>query len=166
GVPGIGDKTAGQLIAQYGSVEGVLEHTSELSPARRKNIETHAEQARAAKELATMRRDLDVDCDPAELVLAPPDRSQLREIFRRFEFRNLLNRIDELDVAVPAAPIDVSGVEVPWREGILAAGGRIGFAAADGRAAVADEDGVVVGTRPERIDGDLVVHDAKALGVE
>src|SRR4249919_642031 len=81
GVPGIGDKTAGQLIAQYGSLEGVVEHVDELSPARAKNIREHAEQARISKELATMRRDLDLDCDPAELVLSPPDRSQLAEIF-------------------------------------------------------------------------------------
>ena len=70
GVPGIGDKTAGQLIAQYGSVEEVIEHAEELSPARRKNIIEHADQARVSKELATMRRDLDIDCDPAQLVLA------------------------------------------------------------------------------------------------
>src|SRR5688572_10036552 len=67
GVPGIGDKTAGQLIAQYGSLEGVLEHVEELSPVRRKNITEHAEQARASKELATMRRDLDLDWEPSEL---------------------------------------------------------------------------------------------------
>src|SRR5256712_8206397 len=99
GVPGIGDKTAGQLIAQYGSLESVIEHAPELSPARARNITQYADQARVSKELATMRRDLDIDCDPAQLVLAPPDRSQLKEIFRRFEFRNLLNRVDELDVA-------------------------------------------------------------------
>src|SRR5881398_3088158 len=58
GVPGIGDKTAGQLVAQYGSLEGVLEHVEELSPARRKNLTEFAEQASAAKGLATMRRDL------------------------------------------------------------------------------------------------------------
>src|ERR671923_120617 len=82
----------------------------ELSPARRKNILEHAEQARRSKELATMRRDLDVDCDPAELVLAPPDRGTLRETFRRFEFRALLNRIDDLDAAVPAAaPTPIEG---------------------------------------------------------
>src|SRR5919109_949769 len=83
GIPGIGDKTAGQLIAQYGSLEEVLEHVDELSPARRKNITEYAEQARQSKELATMRRDLELDCDPAQLVLAPPDRSQLKEMFRR-----------------------------------------------------------------------------------
>src|SRR3954464_4557662 len=161
GVPGIGDKTAGQLVAQYGSLEAVIEHAAELSPARAKNITQYADQARLSKELATMRRDLEIDCDPGQLVLAPPDRSQLKEIFRRFEFRNLLNRVDELDVAVPAAPIQVSGIEIPWREGILAVAGRVGFAADDGRAAVAEDWARDVGARPERVEGDLVVPDAK-----
>src|SRR5688572_1234046 len=67
GVPGIGDKTAGQLVAQYGSLEAVIEHASELSPARARNITEHADQARASKELATMRRDLDLDWEPSEL---------------------------------------------------------------------------------------------------
>src|SRR3989449_4082175 len=117
GVPGIGDKTAGQLVAQHGSLEEVLEHVDELTPARAKAIREHAEQARGAKELATMRRDLELDCDPAELVLSPPDRSKLKEIFRRFEFRNLLSRVDELDAAVPAAvALKPTGVTVRWRE--------------------------------------------------
>src|SRR5256886_8489971 len=90
GVPGIGDKTAGQLVAQYGSLEAVLDHVAELSPARRKNLTAYADQARQSKELATMRRDLELDCDPAQLVLAPPDRSQLKEIFRRFDFPGFL----------------------------------------------------------------------------
>src|ERR671927_459284 len=164
GVPGIGDKTAGQLIAQYGSLEGVLEHVDELTPARRKNITEHAEQALASKELATMKRDLDVDCDPAQLVLQPPDRSQLKEMFRRFEFRNLLNRVDELDEAVPASARELEGVAVPWREGELAGSG--GFSADSERGALATDGEVVVGRRPERLGGELVAHDAKALRVE
>src|SRR5207245_9613882 len=68
GVPGIGDKTASQLVAQYGSLEAVLEHVDELSPARSRALREHAEQARDAKLLATMRRDLEIDCDPTELV--------------------------------------------------------------------------------------------------
>src|SRR3954463_4553233 len=87
GIPGIGDKTAGQLVAQYGSLEEVIAHADELSPARRKNITEFAEQARTSKELATMRRDLDLDFDPSQIVLEPPDRSELKEMFRRFEFR-------------------------------------------------------------------------------
>src|ERR671925_216086 len=117
GVPGFGDKTAGQLVAQYGSVEAVLEHVDELSPARGKALREHAEQAQQSKELATMRRDLPLECDPTELVLSPPDRSRLKEIFRRFEFRNLLQRVDVIDEALPAAPLKLEGIAVPWREG-------------------------------------------------
>jgi DNA polymerase-1 len=105
-----------------------------------------------------------VDCDPAELVLSPPDRSQLKEMFRRFEFRNLLNRVDELDEAVPASPRELEGVVVAWREGEVAGSG--GFAADADRAALATEEGVVVGPRPERPTGELVAHDAKALRVQ
>jgi DNA polymerase I len=167
GIPGIGDKTAGQLVAQYGSVEDVIEHADELSPARGRAVREHAEQARESKLLATMRRDLELDCDPAELVIDPPDRSTLREIFRRFEFRNLIGRVDELDEAVPAAGPKVEGVAVPWREGELpAANGEAGFAADGDRVAVATGAEVVVAPRPATIAGDLVVHDAKVLRVD
>jgi DNA polymerase-1 len=170
GVPGIGDKTAGQLIAQYGSLEEVLEHVDELTPARSKSIAEHADQARGAKQLATMRRDLELDFDPAEVVLAPPDRSQLKEMFRRFEFRALLNRVDELDEALPAAALTPTGVEVPWREelqnSLLPGRGSVGIAADEGRVAAAAGDEVVVSPRPERLEGELIAHDAKALRVE
>src|SRR5205809_2376239 len=167
GVPGIGDKTAGQLIAQYGSLEEVLEHVDDLTPARSKAIREHAEQAEGAKVLATMRRDLELDCDPAELVLVPPDRSTLKEMFRRFEFRNLLGRVDELDAAVPAAAVlKPTGVTVPWREGPIAPTGLTAVAVDEDRAAIAVGEHVIVGPRPERIEGELVAHDAKAVGVE
>jgi DNA polymerase-1 len=170
GVPGIGDKTAGQLIAQYGSLEEVLEHVDELSPARRKNLTEHAEQARQSKELATMRRDLQLDCDPAELVLLPPDRSELREMFRRFEFRNLLGRVDILDEAVPAQAMRMPGTEVAWHEGEFPeVKGRAALAIRDGRFALAQEDdGVIIGSwepaNERRLDrADLIAHDFKAL---
>src|SRR6187551_2784631 len=170
GVPGIGDKTAGQLIAQYGSLEEVIAHADELSPARKKNITEFADQARTSKELATMRRDLELDFDPSQIVLEPPDRSQLREMFRRYEFRGLLNRIEDLEDAIPSAvPVAVAGTVVPWREGELPqVRGRAGLAVAGDRFALAQEDGVVVGpwdeTSPARLrDGDLVAHDFKSL---
>src|SRR5437868_9753743 len=145
GVPGIGDKTAGQLVAQYGSLDGVYEHLDELSPGRRKNLTEHEDDARASKELATMRRDLDLDCDPAELVLAPPDRSQLLEMFRRFEFRGLLNRVDTLDEAVPAAARIVAGTAVAWEEAdaLPPLSGRVSVAADEQRVAVS-RDGLPV----------------------
>ncbi len=125
GVPGIGDKTAGQLIAQYGSVETVLEHAGELSPARSRSLIEHAEQAQASKLLATMRRDLELDIDLEDVVSRPPDRSQLKEIFRRFEFRALLGRIDTLDDALPAAERPKAESQaVAWREGDAAEAAR------------------------------------------
>ena len=172
GVPGIGDKTAGELIARFGSLEGVLDHVDELTPARSKALKEHGDQARASKLLATMRRDLDIDCDPAELVLAPPDRSTMKEIFRRFEFRNLLRRVDELDAALPAAEqVPVSGFEAPWIEGRPPKVRRMAaLVAADGRVAVAELDAPVVvtgeldGLAAALRDSDrLVVHASGAL---
>ncbi|HJV30125.1 MAG TPA: DNA polymerase I, partial [Gaiellaceae bacterium] len=171
GIPGIGDKTAGQLIARYGSLEEVIAHADELTPARRRNIQEHAEQARISKELATMRRDLDVDCDPAELVLQPPDRSQLKEMFRRFEFRNLIGRVDQLDEAVPAlATMRPEGTSVVWREGELPeTTERAALAVDDGRFALALGDGVVLGPFDADVaqarlrDAHVIAHDFKAL---
>jgi DNA polymerase-1 len=167
GVPGIGDKTAAQLIQQFDSVEGVLEHVDELSPGRAKSLREHADQARESKVLATMRRDLDIDCDPTELVLAPPDRSELQEMFRRFEFRALLQRLDQLDEALPAAERPaVAGEELRWREGEPPeTSGRFGYAADEGRSAVALDDEVVVSPRLQRVEGEIVAHDAKPLRV-
>ena len=171
GVPGIGDKTAGQLVAQYGSLEGVLEHVDELSPARGRALREHAEQARASKELATMRRDLQLDCDPAELVLNPPDRSRLKEMFRQYEFRNLLQRVDVIDEALPAAPMKLEGVAVPWREGdVSPPAGEAGIAVEDGRVALAQEEVVVAAWTQETAsalrEADLVAHDAKPLRLD
>ena len=169
GVPGIGDKTAGQLVAQYGSLEEVLEHVEELSPARRRNLTEFAEQARAAKVLATMRRDLDIDADPAELVLAPPDRAQLRETFRQFEFRALLGRVDELDEAVPARERISAGTAVAWREGQVRpprTEDLVGVAATTDGSRSPLPTRSIVAPRAERPEGTFVAHDAKSLHVE
>jgi DNA polymerase-1 len=170
GIPGIGDKTAGQLIAQYGSLEDVVEHAGELSPARSRSISENAEQAAASKLLATMRRDLELGVDPASLVLQPPDRSELKEIFRRFEFRGLLSRVDLLDEALPAAEraAPASTEQVAWREGdVTGLRGRVGIAADGERIAFATDDGVTVGDRSgttvSRDDLEVVAHDAKQL---
>jgi DNA polymerase-1 len=189
GIPGIGDKTAGQLIAQYGSLEGVLEHASELSPARSKAVAENADQARNSKLLATMRRDLELGVDVGDLVSQPPDRSRLKEIFRRFEFRGLLGRVDTLDEALPAAEQQKAESQaVPWREGdLVGLRGRVGIATDFDRVAAAAGSGeVIVTASPSNklLQGDdsagggalrpsykllqtpdlaVVVHDAKPL---
>src|SRR5881394_3001960 len=79
GVPGIGDKTAAQLLQEFGSLEGVLDNVDKISGAKRKeNLNEHAEDARVSKELATIVRDIEVDVDPAAEVAREPDRSRLR----------------------------------------------------------------------------------------
>jgi DNA polymerase-1 len=168
GVPGFGDKTAGQLIAQYGSLESVLDHVDELSPARGKALREHSDQALRSKELATMRRDLELDCDPADLVLRPPDRSRLKEMFRQYEFRNLLQRIDVIDEALPAAPMKLEGVAVPWTERDVAeVDGTAALAVEGDRFAVAQEEVAIGEWSVELIPllrgASLVAHDFKAL---
>lgn len=96
GVPGIGDKTAAQLLREYGTLEGVLEHAHEIrARKRRENLIEFAQDARISKQLATMRRDLEIDIDVAAVHGAEPDRSKLRETFREFELRDPLRRLEE-----------------------------------------------------------------------
>src|SRR5581483_8565344 len=107
GVPGIGDKTAADLLQRFGSLEGVLESVDEISGAKRKqNLTAHAEDARVSKQLATAKRDIALELDIEEFVSAPPDRSRLREVFREYELREPLRRLEEAlgsaDAAAPA----------------------------------------------------------------
>src|SRR5918911_4876442 len=65
GVPGIGDKTASDLLKRFGSLEKVLDSVDEISGAKRKeNLTNHAEDARISKQLATIKRDIPTDIDP------------------------------------------------------------------------------------------------------
>jgi len=192
GVPGIGDKTAAQLLQRYGTLEGVLEHVDEISGAKRQqNLREHADAARISKELATAKRDVPLDgLDLGEVIAREPDRSRLREVFREFELREPLRRLEEAlgdaDAAAPAPAADVS-IAVDVREGTLAdvAGleGELTVAVAEAeppegallppaplRFAVAAGDAVLVGPAESRAEvvaalGDrpVVAHDAKAL---
>jgi DNA polymerase I len=107
GVPGIGDKTAAELLQRFGSLEGVLGHVEEISGAKRKqNLIEHADAARVSKRLATAKRDVPVQLDLAQFVAHEPDRSKLRDTFRTFELREPLRRLEEAlgsaDAAAPA----------------------------------------------------------------
>jgi DNA polymerase-1 len=110
GVPGIGDKTASQLLQRFGSLEEVLAHVDDISGAKRQhNLREHADDARVSKVLATAQREVPCDVDLAHFASAEPDRSQLRETFRRFELREPLRRLEEaLGSADAAAPAPVS----------------------------------------------------------
>jgi DNA polymerase-1 len=96
GVPGIGDKTASQLLQRFGDLETVLASVKEISGAKRKqNLLEHADDARVSKRLATAVRDVDFDLDLDGPLAGEPDRTRLRETFREFELRDPLRRLEE-----------------------------------------------------------------------
>jgi DNA polymerase-1 len=110
GVPGIGDKTAAELLQRFGSLEEVLAHVDDISGAKRKqNLIEHAQDARTSKLLATAKRDIALDFDLPSFVASTPDRSKLRGTFRQFELREPLRRLEEtLGSADAAAPAPAS----------------------------------------------------------
>jgi DNA polymerase-1 len=153
GVPGIGDKTASDLLQAYGDLEQVLAHVEEISGKKRKeNLLEHAEDARVSKQLATVRRDLDVDLDLAGEAAREPDRSRLREVFREFELRDPLRRLEEaLGDAATAAPAPAADVVLTARarEGALADVGALGGA---------DSELALVARAEEPPEGELFVE--------
>ena len=124
GVPGIGDKTAADLLQRFGSLEAVLDNVDQISGAKRKeNLINHADDARISKHLATAKRDIPLDgLDVAEYVSEPPDRSRLREVFREFELRDPLRRLEEAlgsaDAAAPA-PVTEQALSAKVRSGTV-----------------------------------------------
>ncbi len=106
GVPGIGDKTASDLLQRFGTLEAVLGHVDEVGGAkRRENLTNHADDARVSKRLATMNREIPLPFPVAQMLDGDPDRSRLREVFRRWELRDPLRRLEEaLGSAEAAAP--------------------------------------------------------------
>src|SRR4051812_29616161 len=130
GVPGIGDKTASQLLQKYGTLEDVLDHVDDISgDKRRQNLRDHAGAARVSKVLATIQRDVPVDVDPLREAAREPDRSRLRDVFREFELRDPLRRLEEAlgsaDAAAPA-PVPARTVGARVRDGTVADAGALG----------------------------------------
>src|SRR5256886_14039861 len=89
GVPGIGEKTAGKLISQYGSVENLLAHTAELRGKLRQNLEEHRDRALLSKRLATINCEVPIDVDFEKLKLHPPDEAKLKQLLVEYEFNSL-----------------------------------------------------------------------------
>ena len=93
GVPGIGPKTAAKLLARYQSVENLLEHTNELKGKQKEQIESHAEQAKLSKVLATINQAVPIDYQWSALALQSPSNEALSALFSELEFRTLGKRL-------------------------------------------------------------------------
>lgn len=113
GVPGIGEKGAKELVRQYGDLENVLAHASEISrKAYREGLLAHADQARFSRELATIREDAPLSEKPGELRVGEPRREALNALFAEYEFTSLLDESARPRVEVlgaQAAALDEEG---------------------------------------------------------
>jgi DNA polymerase-1 len=93
GVPGIGEKTAGKLISQYGSVENLLARTGELKGKQKENLEAHRGVALLSKRLATILCDAPCPIELEELKIRPPNEEELKRLFVEFEFNSIGKRM-------------------------------------------------------------------------
>lgn len=94
GVPGVGEKTAIKLIAEWNDLDSVLENGAAIKGKLGGRVREHADLARLSKTLATLDRDVPLSVSVDDLAVTEPDRSRLRELFGTFEFRRLLDALD------------------------------------------------------------------------
>jgi DNA polymerase I len=173
GVPGIGEKTAAQLLQEYGTVEEVLSNIDNISGKKRKeNLTDHADDARVSRDLATLVFDVDVELDLDAVLEAEPDRSRLREFAAEFEMRQVIQRLEEdWDQPVPERHTEQqleveaeSGSPAELAEGEAAiawAGGRWG--GYDGERGLQGE--IALEQLPEALgERPLIAHDFKGIG--
>jgi len=108
GVPGIGEKTASEMIREFGSLAEVLAHPERLKGSRREKIEKNAEAARLCLRLVTIDRKVPVQAELSDFAPRGIDASRVAPLFRRLGFRKLL---EELDIGREALPL--SGARAP-----------------------------------------------------
>lgn len=96
GIPGVGEKTAINLIQQFGSIENVFEHTDQVTrPSLRSKLEQFKEQAYLSRKLVTINSAVPLDITLDDLRLKLPQKERLAEIFRELEFKSLVDRFSE-----------------------------------------------------------------------
>ena len=107
GCPGVGEKTAQKLIAQFGSIENLLANTDQLKGSIKTKVETNREQIEFSKFLATIKTDVPIALDMDALKRETPNEEALRKIFEEMEFRTLMERVfknEKKTTPTPAAP--------------------------------------------------------------
>jgi len=176
GVPGIGDKTAAQLINKYGDIESVIAHADELTPKLRDGIKAHANQVRVNKELGRLLDDVSLDLDPANLRLEPWDDEVVRKLFTSLEFRSLHERLKELKLhaAAVSPSLELSSISDFVSEKDLRGSETVAFAWSEEWVALCDRPGearvLPFSEAIHRLAGCLkdpnrrkIAHDAKLL---
>lgn len=95
GCPGVGEKTAIKLIAEFDNVENLIASSAQIKGKLRNKVEDNAEQIVFSKFLATIRTDVPIDAKPSELIRREPDIDKLMAIFKELEFRTLIDRVNK-----------------------------------------------------------------------
>ncbi|MDE2293862.1 MAG: DNA polymerase I [Gammaproteobacteria bacterium] len=111
GVCGVGPKTAAKWLAQYGSLDAIVEHAAEITGKVGDNLRAELEKLELSRRLATIATDVPIEAGPETLRAKPPDVDTLRALYARLEFRLLLKSLDEADGA--AAPAQVAIAATP-----------------------------------------------------
>ena len=109
GCPGVGAKTAVKLLADFGSIEGLLSHTDQLKGALKKKVEENVQQIRESKILATIVTDVPIDVTWDDMQRKTPNKEALVALYEDLEFRTFLRRLtgDAPVAAVPSAEPDL-----------------------------------------------------------
>ncbi len=93
GVPKVGPKTAVKWLRHYGSLDDIVAHAGEIKGKVGENLRQALDTLPLARELVTIRRDVDLDLGPEDLRAREPDRQRLQELYRRLEFRSWLEEL-------------------------------------------------------------------------
>ena len=113
GVPGIGEKTAVELVRTYGPLESILDHAAEITKKRpREALLQYHDQARLSKRLVTIHDDVPVTLDLEALAVQEPDRGRLRQLYVELEFNTLVKDLGPTSATLIGA---VGGVEETQR---------------------------------------------------
>src|SRR4030095_9124816 len=102
GLPGVGEKTAKKLIAEFGTIENLVEHSEQLKGKLQQTVSENKELALLSKKLATIDLNVPIQLEEDKLQMEEPDKLELSKIFNELEFRTLGKRIIGEDYSVLA----------------------------------------------------------------
>ena len=172
GVAGVGPKTAKDLLAKFGSLDGVYENIDDKSirPKLREKLEKDKENAYLSYELATIRPEAPIEFSPMDAIVQPYNRPALYELFQKLEFVRLIDKYGLRGAAVEAVPaMDVKAEPLPKVESMpenvtlcavyLAGDGSIGLAWETGVCALTPMEAQMEGL--DLAGKELILHDSK-----
>jgi len=171
GVKGIGEKTARNLLHEFGSLDGVYENLDSkiIKPKQRENLTTYKDNAYLSYDLATIRPNAPIDFDPLDAVVRPYNNQELYNLFVRLEFVKLIDKYHLRGADIEAAPVQTDPEPLKRVDALPAPGTPCAlYLAPDGSIGVAWEGGVCAVTPLEAMclngllsEGAFILHDCK-----